>query len=66
MISALKNNFCKDELRGIDSESELNLIFGKTADFNDKIVTDIKSPSEIFIFDNLKDIKPLADKITVD
>lgn len=66
VISALKNNFCKDELRGIYSESELNLIFGKTADFNDKIVTDIKSPSEIFIFDNLKDIKPLADKITVD
>ena len=66
MISALKNNFCKDELRGIYSESELNLIFDKTVDFNDKIVTDIKSPSEIFVFDNLKDIKPLADKITVD
>lgn len=65
VTDVLKNNFTRDELENIYSESELDIIFGKAENFNDKIAADLKAPSEVFVFNNLKDIRPLTDKITV-
>ncbi len=65
VISLLKNNFLRDELKNTYSESELDIIFDEDMNFDSKIVADLKKPSELYLFDNLKNLKPLVDKITV-